>query len=83
MTLPQGVGFSYSESKDYDCDDDRTARENRAALENFFSIFPDYKANKLFLTGESYAGQLMRQLLDNINRRLDLITMIISLHSCK
>ena len=57
IEAPVGVGFSYSDSKNYKCDDDRTATENRAAVEKFFSLYPEYKSNKFFITGESYAGK--------------------------
>jgi carboxypeptidase C (cathepsin A) len=53
---PVGVGFSYSDTNDYACNDDRTANENRGAVEAFFASFPEYKKNKFFITGESYAG---------------------------
>lgn len=56
LEAPVGVGFSYSDDKDYKCDDDRTARENRAAVEDFFVKFPELKKNKFFITGESYGG---------------------------
>ena len=56
IEAPVGVGFSYSTTKDYVCDDDRTANENRAAVEDFFSKFPEYKQNQLWITGESYGG---------------------------
>lgn len=32
------------------------AQNNFEALKDFFRLFPEYKDNKLFLTGESYAG---------------------------
>lgn len=54
---PVGVGFSYSDSNDYKCNDDRTAIEGRVALEDFFNNkFPELKKNKFFITGESYGG---------------------------
>lgn len=63
---PVGVGFSYSESGDYKCDDDRTATENLAAVEDFFNKFPEYKQNKFFITGESYAGVYVPTLAEAI-----------------
>jgi carboxypeptidase C (cathepsin A) len=53
---PVGVGFSYSDTDDYKCTDDRTATENRKAIEAFYSMFPEYKTNKFYITGESYGG---------------------------
>jgi carboxypeptidase C (cathepsin A) len=63
---PVGVGFSYSETGDYACDDDRTASENMAAVEAFYSMFPEYKKNKFFITGESYAGVYVPTLAEAI-----------------
>lgn len=34
----------------------QVAQNNFEALKDFFRLFPEYKDNKLFLTGESYAG---------------------------
>jgi carboxypeptidase C (cathepsin A) len=56
IEAPVGVGFSYSDSGNYSCDDDRTALENMAAVEQFFQLFPELRANPLYITGESYAG---------------------------
>jgi carboxypeptidase C (cathepsin A) len=56
IEAPVGVGFSYSDSGNYACDDDRTALENMAAVEQFFQLFPELRANPLYITGESYAG---------------------------
>lgn len=56
IEAPVGVGFSYSDTKNYKLNDDRTADENRAAIEAFYASFPEYKQNKLFITGESYGG---------------------------
>jgi len=63
---PVGVGFSYSETNDYKCDDDRTATENLAAVESFFGMFPEYSKNKFFITGESYAGVYVPTLAEAI-----------------
>ena len=56
IEAPVGVGFSYSDSGNYSCDDDRTALENMAAVEQFFLLFPELRRNPLYITGESYAG---------------------------
>ncbi len=50
------MGFSYSDTGDYACDDDRTAVENMAAVAQFFKMFPELQGNPLFIAGESYAG---------------------------
>jgi len=36
--------------------DTQTAEDNYAALVQFFSLYPEYVANDLFIAGESYAG---------------------------
>ncbi|XP_060081281.1 lysosomal protective protein-like isoform X2 [Ylistrum balloti] len=56
LEAPAGVGYSYSPSKDYRTDDDQVAEDNHLALKQFFSKFPEYKANEFFVTGESYGG---------------------------
>lgn len=66
IEAPVGVGFSYSTVDDYKCDDDRTARENLAAVESFFDKFPEYKSNKFYITGESYAGVYVPTLAEAI-----------------
>ena len=54
---PVGVGFSYSHhKKDYSSNDTMASKDNMAFLIEFFKIFPEFKTNKLYLTGESYAG---------------------------
>ncbi|XP_007533123.1 lysosomal protective protein [Erinaceus europaeus] len=56
LESPAGVGFSYSNDKSYGTNDTEVAQSNYEALQDFFSHFPEYKNNELFLTGESYAG---------------------------
>jgi cathepsin A (carboxypeptidase C) len=66
IEAPVGVGFSYSEDRDYKLDDDRTANENKLAVEAFYNLFPEYKKNKFFITGESYAGVYVPTLAEAI-----------------
>jgi len=63
---PVGVGFSYSDTKDYKCNDDRTATENTEAVNLFFKLYPEYLNNKFFITGESYAGVYVPTLAESI-----------------
>ncbi|XP_019492558.1 PREDICTED: lysosomal protective protein [Hipposideros armiger] len=56
LESPAGVGFSYSDDKSYATNDTEVAQSNYEALQDFFRLFPEYKNNELFLTGESYAG---------------------------
>ncbi|KAM9248080.1 lysosomal protective protein [Dugong dugon] len=56
LESPAGVGFSYSDDKYYVTNDTEVAQSNYEALKDFFCLFPEYKDNELFLTGESYAG---------------------------
>ena len=39
----------------------QTAEDNYAALVQFFSLYPEYVANDLFIAGESYAGTYATQ----------------------
>nr|GMC88607.1 serine carboxypeptidase-like 45 [Ipomoea batatas] len=64
LESPAGVGFSYSANKSYYAyvNDEMTARDNLAFLENWFEKFPQYKNREFFITGESYAGHYVPQL---------------------
>nr|CAD2141335.1 unnamed protein product [Meloidogyne enterolobii] len=54
---PVGVGYSYSEAWSLiEIDDEQTAKENYEALKQFFEIYPSFRNNYLFISGESYAG---------------------------
>ena len=67
IEAPVGVGFSYSDDpKDYNCTDDTTAQDNMHAVEKFYDLFPEYKSNDLYLTGESYAGVYIPTLAEAI-----------------
>ncbi|XP_044520041.1 lysosomal protective protein isoform X2 [Gracilinanus agilis] len=56
LESPAGVGFSYSDDKNYVTNDTEVAQNNYEALQEFFRLFPEFSSNQLFLTGESYAG---------------------------
>ena len=53
---PAGVGFSYSDSLNYVHNDDSSSLDNLAAVEKFYELFPEYKSNEFYISGESYAG---------------------------
>lgn len=63
---PVGVGFSYSDSSDYSCNDDRTAEESLQAVQAFYKMFPEFVNNEFFITGESYAGVYVPTLAEAI-----------------
>lgn len=74
LEAPAGVGYSYCAAMKTggSCsnDDVSTARASRAALQDFFKTkFPELRANKFFITGESYAGvyipTLTKEILDH------------------
>ena len=77
---PPPVGFSYCADPTGDgnscgvLNDTRAAEVDFAALRGWFDTkFPEYKANDLYLTGESYAGiyipKLAQQILASDNTR--------------
>jgi len=56
LEAPAGVGFSYSDDKNYTTDDDQTSLNNYAALKSFFTMYPELSSNDFYITGESYGG---------------------------
>ena len=67
LESPVGVGFSYSDNHDdYHCTDDTTAMDNLLSVEKFFELFPEYKSNPFYITGESYAGIYVPTLAESI-----------------
>lgn len=64
---PVGVGFSYSdESSDYDASDASTALLNYNLIQGFLARFPSLRANKLFISSESYGGHYLPTLAKQI-----------------
>lgn len=67
LEAPVGVGFSYSDDKaDYITNDDKTAQDNVQALMKFFDLYPEYRKNDFYITGESYAGVYIPTLAEGI-----------------
>ncbi|XP_017297319.1 cathepsin A-like [Kryptolebias marmoratus] len=56
LESPAGVGYSYSDDKDYKTDDDKVADDNYRALQSFFVKFSNFTENDFFIFGESYGG---------------------------
>ncbi|KAG8565529.1 hypothetical protein GDO81_012894 [Engystomops pustulosus] len=56
LESPAGVGFSFSDNKDYYTGDAQNAKDNYMALKDFFSLFPEFRDNDFYITGESYGG---------------------------
>ncbi|KAM8947649.1 lysosomal protective protein-like [Pelodytes ibericus] len=56
LESPAGVGFSYSEDKQYETNDTEVTNDNYSALKDFFRLFPEYIKNDFYITGESYGG---------------------------
>lgn len=65
---PAGVGFSYCNSpKDCAFDDEKSGQDNLTVVLEWFSKFPEYKNNDLWISGESYAGVYVPYLAYYIN----------------
>uniref|UniRef100_A0A8C3B2C0 Carboxypeptidase n=1 Tax=Cyclopterus lumpus TaxID=8103 RepID=A0A8C3B2C0_CYCLU len=56
LESPAGVGYSYSDDKQYATDDDQVADDNYRALQSFYARFPHFTRNEFFIFGESYGG---------------------------
>jgi len=57
LESPAGVGFSLAETdQDMQTNDMVQSQDAINALKIWYAKFPEFKANKLFVSGESYAG---------------------------
>jgi serine carboxypeptidase-like clade 2 len=64
---PAGVGFSYGDDKaDLKTGDNQTAIDNYNLLQAFFTRFPEYSSNSLYISSESYGGHYMPTLAKQI-----------------
>ncbi|KAL4624345.1 lysosomal protective protein isoform X1 [Arapaima gigas] len=66
LESPAGVGFSYSDDKQYATNDTEVSMNNYLALKQFFQLFPEYKNNEFFITGESYGGIYVPTLAERV-----------------
>ena len=54
---PAGVGFSYCKgAKDCTFNDETSAKDNLTVVLEWYNKFPEFQANDLYISGESYAG---------------------------
>ncbi|KAL8701153.1 MAG: hypothetical protein Q9201_005069, partial [Fulgogasparrea decipioides] len=54
---PVGTGYSYVDTDSYVTELTEMANQMVQFLEKFFTLFPEYATNDLYIAGESYAGQ--------------------------
>ncbi|KZF25704.1 pheromone-processing carboxypeptidase kex1 [Xylona heveae TC161] len=66
---PVGTGFSYVDTDSYIHDLDEMADQFITFLEKWFSLFPDYEHDDLYIAGESYAGQYIPYIAQEILNR--------------
>mmetsp|Transcript_41862 Transcript_41862/g.64054 ORF Transcript_41862/g.64054 Transcript_41862/m.64054 type:complete len:316 (+) Transcript_41862:28-975(+) len=67
---PPGVGFSTcGENDNCKWTDANSTIDNLAAINGWFSRYPEFKTNELWLSGESYAGIYVPYLLDGIDEQ--------------
>jgi len=65
---PAGVGYSYcSDTRECTFDDDSASKDNLQGVLRWFEKFPEFQANDLYLSGESYAGIYVPYLANNID----------------
>eukprot|EP01128_Nolandella_sp_AFSM9_P002197 TRINITY_DN12581_c0_g1_i1.p1 TRINITY_DN12581_c0_g1~~TRINITY_DN12581_c0_g1_i1.p1 ORF type:complete len:442 (-),score=83.34 TRINITY_DN12581_c0_g1_i1:52-1377(-) len=64
IEAPAGVGFSYSnDPSDYNTNNKKTAADNYVFLNLWLKLFPEYFNRPLWITGESYAGDYVPDLM--------------------
>jgi len=67
LEAPIGVGFSKGSAEDMKTiNDNTTSSDNRDALKSFFTKFPHFQPNGLYISGESYAGIYVPTLIAKI-----------------
>ncbi|GIL64198.1 hypothetical protein Vafri_18178, partial [Volvox africanus] len=67
LDSPAGVGLSYSDSaSDYVVTDTRTAADADRFLREWFRRFPQYRNNDFYISGESYAGIYVPNLVHQV-----------------
>ncbi|XP_058383579.1 probable serine carboxypeptidase CPVL [Diceros bicornis minor] len=77
---PVGTGFSFTDDpQGYAVNEDDVARDLYSALIQFFQLFPEYKENDFYATGESYAGKYVPAIAHYIHMLNPVMTMKINL----
>ncbi|XP_054283987.1 venom serine carboxypeptidase-like [Macrosteles quadrilineatus] len=64
---PVGTGFSFTNDNGYVRNETQVGQHLYVALYQFFQVFPEYKNNDFFVTGESYAGKYVPAVCDTIH----------------
>ncbi|KAJ2955056.1 hypothetical protein NQ176_g11431 [Zarea fungicola] len=72
---PVGTGFSYANTNSYVHELTEMADQFVMFLEKFFTIFPEYSRDDIYIGGESYAGQyipyIAQAIIDRNSKRPD------------
>jgi carboxypeptidase C (cathepsin A) len=70
LEQPKGVGFSYC-TQGTECvnTDESVGTEAADFLERWFAAFSEYKSNDFYITGESYAGIYIPEIMQELDKR--------------
>jgi len=67
LEAPVGVGYSEAAPEEMETiNDDTTSSDNRDAIKDFFTKFPAFLKNGIYISGESYAGIYVPTLIAKI-----------------
>ncbi|KAF6211952.1 hypothetical protein GE061_012469 [Apolygus lucorum] len=67
---PVGTGFSFTNHESgYATNQTDVGRDLYEALSQFFQLFPEYRMNNFFISGESYAGKYIPSLAHTIHEK--------------
>ncbi|CAD8082431.1 unnamed protein product [Paramecium sonneborni] len=78
LESPSGVGFSHN-PLNITFNDQQTADDNLKIIQEFYSSYPEYQKNPLWLAGESYGGAYIPLLAEKIKKFNDLEVAVINL----
>lgn len=68
---PAGVGFSKTSDMHYNWTDVENAKNLYEGVKDFYRVFPEYKKNIFYISGESYAGIFIPHLANEILEDID------------
>ena len=72
IETPAGVGFTKAKNSSEFINDTIHSASLHRGLLNFFELFPEYKENDFYISGESYAGiyipYLVKEIINNNNK---------------